>query len=124
MDAYREEQTRSALVEDESVRRQYLIRDAKLRQDEGALQALESTKSPRQVAKEKAEEAREAGSQDMAEWWENEADLYGNLRADVTQDEGSYSRFLDKDEWCERDRLARAKRVKKKSFGTLLDGIE
>jgi hypothetical protein len=109
---------------DESVRRQYLIRDAELRQDEAALQELQLDKSPRQVAKEKAEEARAAGSQDVADWWENEAELYGSLRADVTQDEGSYNRFLDKDEWYERDRLAMVKRMKKSSFGSLLDGIE
>jgi hypothetical protein len=109
---------------DESVRRQYLIRDAELRQDNEALEQLKSEKSRRQMAKEKAEEARQAGSEDVAAWWENEADLYEGLRADVTQDEGSYSRFLDKDEWYERDRLARAKRTKKSSFGTLLDGIE
>jgi hypothetical protein len=109
---------------DESVRRQYLIRDAELRLDEAALQELQLEKSPRQMAKEKAEEAREAGSEDVADWWENEAELYGSLRADVTQDEGSYNRFLDKDEWYERDRVARVKRIKKGSFGSLLDGIE
>ena len=47
-----------------------------------------------------------------------------SLRADVTQDEGSYSRFLDRDEWYERDRQATAKRIKKSDFGNLLDGIE
>jgi hypothetical protein len=109
---------------DESVRRQYLIRDAEIRQDYDALEQLQSEKSRRQIAKEKAEQARNEGSDDVADWWENEADLYEGLRADITQDEGSYSRFLDKDEWYERDRLARAKRIKKSSFGTLLDGIE
>lgn len=109
---------------DESVRRQYLIRDAERRQDTVALEELQATKSPRQVAKEKAEEAREAGSDDVAEWWENEADLYASLRADVTQDEGSYSRFLDKDEWYEREQQALRQRNKKFKFGTLLDGLE
>lgn len=109
---------------DESVRRQYLIRDAERRQEVETVKRLKAEKSRRQTAKEKAEAAREAGSEDVAEWWEQEADLYEGLRADVTQDEGSYSRFLDKDEWYERDRLARAKRTKKSSFGTLLDGIE
>jgi PAB1-binding protein PBP1 len=101
-----------------------LIRDAEIRQDYDALEQLQSEKSRRQIAKEKAEQARNEGSDDVADWWENEADLYEGLRADITQDEGSYSRFLDKDEWYERDRLARAKRIKKSSFGTLLDGIE
>jgi hypothetical protein len=31
---------------------------------------------------------------------------------------------LDRDDWYERERQATAKRVKKSSFGTLLDGIE
>ena len=30
--------------------------------------------------------------------------VYSAIRADITQDEGSYSRFLDKDEWYERQR--------------------
>jgi hypothetical protein len=85
---------------------------------------LQSEKSRRQVAKEKLEQAREGGAEDVAEWWENEANLYSDLRADVTQNEGSYSLFLDRDDWYERDRQKQAKRVDKKQFGTLLDGIE
>ena len=76
------------------------------------------------MAKEKAEEARASGSDDVAEYWESEAGVYEGIRADVTQDEGSYTRFLDKDEWYERERLAQARRVNRKNFGTLLDGIE
>jgi len=79
---------------DESVRRQYLVRDAERRGDFEEAEALKGVKSRRQVAKEKAEQARELGEEDVAEWWDNEANLYGSLRADVTQDEGSYSRFL------------------------------
>lgn len=109
---------------DESVRNQYLIRDAEKRQDYEAVAALKLSKSRRQMAKEKAEEAREAGLNDVAQKYDDEADFYDNLRADVTQDEGSYSRFLDKDELYERDVQARAKRTKKENFGTLLDGIE
>ena len=33
-----------------------------------------------------------------------EVNLQTSLRADFTQDEGDYSRFLDKDDWYERDR--------------------
>jgi len=109
---------------DESVRRQYLIRDAELRGDTDLVRELQSEKSRRQVAKEKLEQAREGGAEDVAEWWENEANLYSDLRADVTQNEGSYSLFLDRDDWYERDRQKQAKRVDKKQFGTLLDGIE
>jgi hypothetical protein len=109
---------------DESVRRQYLMRDAEMRGDTEALEQLRNEKTKRQIAKEKAEEARAAGDEEAAEWWEAEAELYGDLRADVTQDEGAYSRFLDRDEWYERTRRAQAKKIDKKKFGTLLDGIE
>lgn len=106
---------------DESVRRQYLIRDAERRGDRDLLQQLLETKSMRQTAKERAEAAQ---NEEEAEYWKAEADFYASLRADVTQDEGSYNRFLDRDEWYERNRQAQAKRVNKKLFGTLLDGIE
>jgi hypothetical protein len=109
---------------DESVRRQYMIRDAERQGDTVRVQELQATKSKRQVAKEQAELAREAGSLDVAERWEEEAELYSNLRADVTQDEGTYSRFLDRDDWYDRTRAIQAKKLDKKKFGTLLDGIE
>jgi hypothetical protein len=109
---------------DESVRRQYRIRDAELRGDTELVRELQNEKSRRQVAKEKAEQAREKGIDDVAERWDQEADVYSDLRADVTQDEGSYSRFLDRDDWYERDRQSHAKKVDKKKFGTLLDGLE
>ena len=109
---------------DESARRQYLMRDAELRGDTELLEELQNEKTQRQVAKEKAEEARARGEEDVAEWWDAEAELYGGLRADVTQDEGAYSRFLDRDEWYERTRKAQAKKIDKSKFGTLLDGIE
>ena len=79
---------------DESVRRQYLIRDAERRGDMERVKELESVKSKRQMAKEQAEEARLVGAEDLARKWDEEAELYSSLRADVTQDEGSYSRFL------------------------------
>jgi hypothetical protein len=109
---------------DESVRRQYLVRDAEIRQDYDAIRDLEAQKSRRQAAKEMAEEARYVGDENTAEEWESEAEFYASLRADVTQDEGSYSRFMDRDEWYERDRQKQAKKIDKKKFGTLLDGIE
>jgi hypothetical protein len=109
---------------DESVRRRYVLRDAERRGDMEALEELRTQRSPRQRAKEQAEVARESGADEMADQLESEAEFLANLRADVTQDEGSYSRFLDRDDWYERERQATAKRVKKSSFGTLLDGIE
>ena len=109
---------------DESVRREYLIRDADNRGDVDEARRLREEKSKRLVARERAAMARENGQDEEADRWEEEADLQANLRADVTQDEGEYSRFLDRDDWYERERLARAKRINKKKFGTLLDGIE
>ena len=109
---------------DESVRNQYQLREAERQGDTQRVEELKNRKSARQVAKEKAEVAREMGLDDEAFRWEREAELLEGLRADVTQDEGSYSRFLDRDDWYERNRQATAKRAKRSSFGTLLDGIE
>ena len=109
---------------DESVRNQYLIRVAEKRRDWDRVEELQKRKSRRQVAKQKAEGARAAGSEDVADWWESEAEFLASLRADPTQDEGSYSPFLDRDEWYERQRANQAKRIDRKKFGNLLDGIE
>ena len=109
---------------DESVRNEYNIREAEKRGDKDLADELRQKKSNRQKAKEQVEAARREGNEDLAEQWETEAEFLESLRADVTQDEGSYSRFLDKDDWYERDRKRNANRVKKSSFGTLLDGIE
>ena len=109
---------------DESVRREYLIRDAENRGDIDEASRLREEKSKRLVARQRAAMARENGQDEEADRWEEEANLQANLRADVTQDEGEYSRFLDRDDWYERERVARAKRIDKKKFGTLLDGIE
>lgn len=105
---------------DESVRREYYIRQAVNQGDLELAQELSSSKSMRQISKEKAEQAKEAGELEVAAYWEKEAELYASLRADVTQDEGSYSLFLDRDEWYERNRLRTAQRNRKK-FGNLLD---
>jgi hypothetical protein len=109
---------------DESVRRQVLMREAKNSGEEDGVARLEESKSLRQMAKERSMLAKAKGDEDMVQFWDTEAELYSSLRADVTQDEGSYSAFLDRDEWYERDRQAVAKRLDKKKFGTLLDGIE
>lgn len=109
---------------DESVRRQFLIRDAELQGDFQLANELKSMKSRRQMALEKAEAARNNGNDDLSDYFESESEFLESLRADITQDEGGYSRFLDRDDWYERDRQATANRAKKSSFGTLLDGIE
>ena len=109
---------------DESVRNEYNIREVERRGDFDLANQLRAKKSNRQKAKERAEIARREGNEDAAEEWESEAEFLEALRADVTQDEGSYSRFLDKDDWYERDRKRTANRAKRSSFGNLLDGIE
>jgi len=109
---------------DESVRRQYRIRDAERRGDFQEANALRDEKSLRQRALEEAQAARNAGLEERATQLEEEAELYKALRADVTQDEGSYSRFLDRDDWYERETQARIKRLDKKKFGSLLSAID
>ncbi len=109
---------------DESVRRQYNIREAENRGDFETAAKLREGKSKRQVAKDRAEDAREIGNDNDIDFWEYEAEFLESLRADVTQDEGTYSRFLDRDYWYEKERQATAKRVDRSKFGNLLDGIE
>jgi len=109
---------------DESVRNQILFRDAERMGDSELASTLREKKSKRQVAKENAQKAINDGNDVEAVIWEQEADFYESLRADVTQDEGSYSKFLDKDDWYEEDRQRQANQLSKKDFGTLLDGIE
>ena len=109
---------------DESIRRQYRIRDAERRKDYAEADQLRAQISPRQAALEKAQRAREEGLDERAAQLEEEADLYKALRADVTQDEFAYDRFLDRDEWYERETRAQLKRLDKSKFGTLLDGVD
>lgn len=106
---------------DESARREYNIRQAIRDNDMETANVLQQQKSRRHMAKDMAESSNDDRLRAL---WEEESDFYASLRADVTQDEGSYSSYLDKDDWYERDRLKRAKNVKKSSFGTLLDGVD
>ena len=109
---------------DESVRRQYRIRDAERRKDLEEANALRALASPRQVALERAQRAREDGLDDEALRMEEDAELYRSLRADATQDESAYDRYLDRDDWYEREMQARIKRFDKSKFVTLLDGVD
>ncbi|KAL3773623.1 hypothetical protein ACHAW5_008210 [Stephanodiscus triporus] len=109
---------------DESVRRQYRIRDAERRKDFEEANALRALASPRQLVLERAQRAREDGLDDEAIRMEEDAELYRSLRADATQDESAYDRYLDRDEWYERETRARIKRLDKSKFGTLLDGVD
>ena len=108
---------------DESTRREIMIRKAREEGNIDEIDYLESEKSARQIAKRNAAIAREEGNDTLAARWEKEAELYADLRADVTQDEGSYSRFLDRDLWYEKTRQKISEKNKKR-FGSLLDGIE
>jgi len=105
---------------DEAVRRQWKIREALSRGDYELARQLDDSKSRRQKAKEKLTMAET--TEEKAKW-EEEFDLLSSLRADVTQDEGSYSAYLDKDEWYERDRISRAKNLDKSKFGKLFEGL-
>ena len=98
---------------DESIRRQYRIRDAERRRDYAEADSLRSLSSPRQIAIERAQQARDDGNEEEAIRMEEEAEFYKSLRADATQDESSYRRFLDRDEWYERETQARIKRMNK-----------
>ncbi|GAX27950.1 hypothetical protein FisN_32Lh030 [Fistulifera solaris] len=104
---------------DESVRWQYRMREAQQRGDKAMVETLLEQKSRKQAALEKAQEETMNST-----YWTEEANFLGSLRADPTQNEGSYSRFLDRDEWYERQRQEQSKRVKRSQFGSLLDGIE
>lgn len=99
---------------DEVLRTQWRLREVE--RSGGDMDSVR--KSQRFVAKENAQKARDAGEDETAEWWEREAELLSSLKADLTQDEGSYSRFLDKDEWYERERQQAAERARKQ-FGDL-----
>ena len=109
---------------DETVRKDYTIREAIKRNDMSLVEELISKKSNRQQVQERLELAQACGNTPLVEQLENELKVLDVVRADVTQDEGSYSRFLDKDDWYENDRQRTANRANRSSFGTLLDGIE
>lgn len=108
---------------DEGVRRQLKIREAVKNGDTEVASELQQRRSKRQQARELAEAARRDGNDSLADMWNDEAELLSELKADTTQDEESYSTYLDKDEWYERDRASRAKKIKKSSFGNLFDGL-
>jgi hypothetical protein len=107
---------------DESVRSQYRIRQAQRNGDLAEMQRLQALRSQRVLAQQRAEDLYARGDIDSAQYYESEAEFLKSLRADPTQDEGSYSRFLDRDEWYERNR--RRTIPDKSKFGNLLDGVE
>jgi hypothetical protein len=107
---------------DESVRSQYRIRQAQKNGDLAEMQRLQASRSQRVLAQQRAEDLYARGDIESAQYYESEVAFLKSLRADPTQDEGSYSRFLDRDEWYERNR--RRNVPDKSKFGNLLDGVE
>lgn len=105
---------------DESVRREILIRNALRQGNLKDASLLSNQKSKRQKAKEMADMALSFGDMDSYRKWEEEANFYTSLRADVTQDEGEYNSYLDRDEWYERTRQRLAEKNRKK-FSNLFD---
>ena len=92
---------------DEAVRRDVQLKRARRDQDWTAVAELEaqSSASARGKTRRALEAALKDGSDDATiASLRQELALQTALRADVTQDEGDYSRFLDKDDWYERDR--------------------
>jgi hypothetical protein len=96
---------------DESVRYEYNIRTAQRSGDINKLQELELQQSMRSKARMNRSDAEKSKDASSKEYWDQEIDFYLSLRADVTQDVGSYSQFLDRDEWYERDRQRMVQRM-------------
>lgn len=96
---------------DESVRYEYNMRTAQRRGDVNAIRELEEQQSTRSKARMNRVDAENANDDTAKEYWDKEVEFYSALRADVTQDVGSYSRFLDRDEWYERDRQRMVQRM-------------
>ena len=107
---------------DETIRRQYRIRDAERRNDQQEVERLRNEASPRQVALERSQQAKEEeellgiDNQEAIRLAEEEAELYKALRADITQDEGEYSQYLDRDDWYERETQARIQRERERQL--------
>jgi len=107
---------------DETIRRQYRIKDAKRRNDIQEVERLRNEASPRQVALERLQQAKEEeellgiDNEEAIRLAEEEAELYKALRADITQDEGAYSQYLDRDDWYERETQARIQRERERQL--------
>ena len=89
---------------DEAVRRDLAVEAALKRGDIAGAAALMAGKSKRHAARDRAAQASADGDLAGEIRARDDESVYTAIRADITQDEGSYSRFLDKDEWYERQR--------------------
>ena len=96
---------------DESVRYEFYIRTAQLSGDMDKVMELKQQQSMRSKVRMYRINAEAASDDSSVEYWDKEVAFYSSLRADVTQDVGSYSKFLDRDEWYERDRQRMVQRM-------------
>ncbi|KAG5191463.1 hypothetical protein JKP88DRAFT_271319 [Tribonema minus] len=90
---------------DETVRRDVMLRRALAREDYAAAAQLGGAGSERAVVKHALADAVEEEDYEAANRLRARLEVLTALRADVTQDEGSYDRYLDADEWYVRERM-------------------
>lgn len=84
---------------DATVRNQLLLEEAVAAQNYAEAQRLVGAKSQRQLVAEALEAALAEEDYARAEQLRARLDVLTELRMDPTQEEGSYDRFLDQDEW-------------------------
>ncbi|KAJ8902321.1 hypothetical protein NDN08_006728 [Rhodosorus marinus] len=84
---------------DETVRRAMLVDEAVRREDYGRASELQAERSERSRVKQQLEEAVAEERYLDAQKLQERFDRLTEIRADPTQDEGSYDRYLDQDEW-------------------------
>jgi len=89
---------------DEAVRRAVLLQRALERGDYETAVELSGNKSERQVVIEQLAVAKGQNNMELAERLQERLNVLKEIRADYTQDEGSYQRDLDQDEWYWRNR--------------------
>ena len=94
---------------DEIVRRDVLIQRATKDGDRDTATELTNAKSDRHAAYDDAVTASKDGDINAEFNAQYRKNLYDACKADVTQDDGAYSRFLDKDPWYE-EQLRRNRR--------------
>jgi len=89
---------------DERIRREVMIRKALRTEDWVEAARLAVGRSERQLVAARLDEALLAGESELAARLAARLELLEATRADPTQDEGSYQRDLDADEWYLQDR--------------------
>ncbi|CAM9453301.1 unnamed protein product [Ectocarpus sp. 12 AP-2014] len=89
---------------DEAVRRDVLMARAWREGDFATAGELCAGKSERHIVAEQLQAALKDNDQDLASILMQRLEILESCRMDPTQDEGSYQRDLDVDEWYEADR--------------------